>query len=292
MNLQQFYYFEAIARKKNYTKAAEELSTTQSCLSHSIADLEKELSLSLFYRKGKNIEITEFGLSFLDHVQKIIYELEGIKQDQQQTLAPFSDILKISFTANMSHEYIPNIIRAFQKTGNNQNIQFLFSEMLATKKAIEDLKNDVLDIAFGAKIENPDIDYFHIFDEELFLIVSSESAYAKQKSFHLEDIQKETLITYNYNCGTRYFIDKLFRSHNVAPASLIEVETEKMIASAVSSGLGIGMIPPISGLEQYNVKLLPLDQLTVKRPLYMMWKSEEYPRPAVKNFISFIKHLS
>ena len=90
--------------------------------------------------------------------------------------------------------------------------------MLATKKAIEDLKKDALDIAFGAKIESPDINYFHIFDEELFLIVSKESTYAGQASFRLEDMKKETLVTYNYNCGTRYVIDKLLRSHQVAPA--------------------------------------------------------------------------
>ena len=161
--------------------------------------------------------------------------------------------------------------------------------MLATKKAIEDLKKDALDIAFGAKIESPDINYFHIFDEELFLIVSKESTYAGQACFRLEDMKKETLVTYNYNCGTRYFIDKLLRSHQVAPAGFLEVETEKMIASAVSSGLGIALIPKISELQQFHVTLLPLERLVVKRPLYMMWKAEDYPRPAVKNFLSFVK---
>ena len=289
LNLQQLYYFEAIARLKNYTKAAEELSTTQSCLSHSIADLEKELSLSLFSRKGRNIEITEYGLSFLKHTKKILGELEQMKQEQQQFLAPYADLLRISFTANMSHDYIPNIIRSFQKEKGGTAIRFLFSEMLATKKAIEDLKKDALDIAFGAKIESPDINYFHIFDEELFLIVSKESTYAGQTCFRLEDIKKETLVTYNYNCGTRHFIDKLLRSHQVAPAGFLEVETEKMIASAVSSGLGIALIPKISELQQFHVALLPLERLVVKRPLYMMWKAEDYPRPAVKNFISFVK---
>ena len=46
MNLQQLYYFQAISRLKNYTKAAEQLLVAQSSLSHSIGDLERELGLS------------------------------------------------------------------------------------------------------------------------------------------------------------------------------------------------------------------------------------------------------
>lgn len=38
MNLQQLYYFQAISRMKNYTKAAEQLLVAQSSLSHSIGD--------------------------------------------------------------------------------------------------------------------------------------------------------------------------------------------------------------------------------------------------------------
>ena len=292
MNIQQLYYFEAIARLKNYTKAAVELSTTQSCLSHSIADLEKELSISLFYRKGRNIDITDFGLSFLTHVNKILEELEAIKEEQQKTLAPFTGTLHIAFTANMSHEYIPGIIRAFNRNPQNHNIHFTFSELQATKKAIEDIHNGFLDIAFGAKVKNPDIDYYHIYDEELFLIVPKESPYAKEKQFCLENLQKETLITYNYNCGTRNFIDKLLHQYRITPRKFVEVETEKMIASAVSSGLGVAIMPIISELQNYNVSVLTLKELTMIRPLYMMWKKVEYPRPLLKNFINFIKSYS
>lgn len=37
MNLQQLYYFQAISRLKNYTKAAEQLLVAQSSLSHSVS---------------------------------------------------------------------------------------------------------------------------------------------------------------------------------------------------------------------------------------------------------------
>lgn len=54
MNLQQLYYFQAISRLKNYTKAAEQLLVAQSSLSHSIGDLERELGVPLFFKVGRN----------------------------------------------------------------------------------------------------------------------------------------------------------------------------------------------------------------------------------------------
>ena len=53
MNLQQLYYFQAISRLKNYTKAAEQLLVAQSSLSHSIGDLERELGVPLFFKSSR-----------------------------------------------------------------------------------------------------------------------------------------------------------------------------------------------------------------------------------------------
>ena len=64
MNLQQLYYFQAISRLKNYTKAAEQLLVAQSSLSHSIGDLERELGVPLFFKWGGTSTSRNMGSSF------------------------------------------------------------------------------------------------------------------------------------------------------------------------------------------------------------------------------------
>ena len=88
MNLQQLYYFQAISRLKNYTKAAEQLLVAQSSLSHSIGDLERELGVPLFFKVGRNIDITEYGKQFLIHVDRITAELELANQELKNMLNP------------------------------------------------------------------------------------------------------------------------------------------------------------------------------------------------------------
>ena len=61
MNLQQLNYFCTIVQKQSYTRASEQLRVTQSTLSHSINELERELNAPLLIRSGRNITLTPFG---------------------------------------------------------------------------------------------------------------------------------------------------------------------------------------------------------------------------------------
>ena len=64
MNLQQLYYFRKLAEVQHYTKAAKALYITQPSLSDSISSLESELSVALFQKKGRGIELTKYGQEF------------------------------------------------------------------------------------------------------------------------------------------------------------------------------------------------------------------------------------
>ncbi|TXH34247.1 MAG: LysR family transcriptional regulator [Rhodospirillaceae bacterium] len=53
--------FEAAARLSSFRAAAEELSITQSAVSHQIAGLEERLGTALFHRTARRVELTEAG---------------------------------------------------------------------------------------------------------------------------------------------------------------------------------------------------------------------------------------
>ena len=111
MNLQQLYYFQAISRLKNYTKAAEQLLVAQSSLSHSIGDLERELGVPLFFKVGRNIDITEYGKQFLIHVDRITAELELANQELKNMLNPNMGKIRIALAYTVSNRFIPNMIQ-------------------------------------------------------------------------------------------------------------------------------------------------------------------------------------
>ena len=53
--------FEAAARHESYTRAADELSLSQSAISRQVQTLEDQLGVPLFRREGRSVKLTEVG---------------------------------------------------------------------------------------------------------------------------------------------------------------------------------------------------------------------------------------
>ena len=79
MELLQLHYFKVVARTESITKASEELYITQPALSKNISRLENEVGARLFDRVGNRIQLNQFGMAFLKHINKVSSELaEGV----------------------------------------------------------------------------------------------------------------------------------------------------------------------------------------------------------------------
>lgn len=166
-------------------------------------------------------------------------------------------------------------------------IQFEFSEKQAAK-IIDAFANRTLDLGFGARMDSDQLEYFHIFDEEIVAVVSSRHPLALRGSVKLQDLIREPMVSYTYNCGTRYWIDDVFRRFQLTPNIIQEVDTEKVMASAVASGLGVALMPRMTELSIYDVVPLTLENSELHRPMFMCWPKGETLRPVVKNFRDYI----
>ena len=65
MTLTQLNYLITIAATKSLNKAAEQLYVSQPSLTNAIKELEKELGITLFYRSGRGVTLTNDGTEFL-----------------------------------------------------------------------------------------------------------------------------------------------------------------------------------------------------------------------------------
>ena len=81
MNLQQIRIIgEALQRDLNLTEVAKALNTSQSGVSKHIMDLEYELGVDIFVRRGKRIvALTEPGKELAGLVERILLDVKGIK---------------------------------------------------------------------------------------------------------------------------------------------------------------------------------------------------------------------
>jgi DNA-binding transcriptional LysR family regulator len=76
--------FEAAARHQSFTKAAEELSVTQSAVCRQVAALESFLDVRLFRRTRRGVMLTEAGL---DYSRSVGARLDEVERDTLELMA-------------------------------------------------------------------------------------------------------------------------------------------------------------------------------------------------------------
>ena len=72
MDLRQLRYFAAVARERNFTRAAAILHITQPPLSRQIQLLEEELGVALIVRKSRPVKLTDAGRLFYEQAMQVL----------------------------------------------------------------------------------------------------------------------------------------------------------------------------------------------------------------------------
>jgi DNA-binding transcriptional LysR family regulator len=137
--------FLTVAKEENMTKASSVLGLTQSALSQRITNLEKELEVTLFYREGKKLVLTDKGESLLNYAQSLaLLESEFLKKFNGKS-NNLAGVIRIgAFSSILRSMVIPALTPLIQKY---PEIQFDFqSHEISELPGI--LKNQKCDLIF------------------------------------------------------------------------------------------------------------------------------------------------
>ena len=105
--------FEAAARHLSFTDASKELSLTQGAISYQIRQLESKLSVALFRRRARQVDLTPAGRSLFHTIHRLFRELE----DEIHRIAPGKD--QLILTVSVSTYFVTRWLS--QRLGNFLN---------------------------------------------------------------------------------------------------------------------------------------------------------------------------
>lgn len=288
MNLNHLNYFRVLAKLEHYTQAADKLSITQPSLSHAMSSLEKDLGTYLFEKQGRNIKLTKYGKIYFEYVDRALSELEKGEKKLRELTNISSGTIELGYIYTLGPTFVPALIKSFVSIGENKNIKFSFGQG-TTKSLIEDLKNEKFDIVLCSYVENEeDVEFIPIRREELVVIVANDHPLAQKDFIDLRDVDNYPLIGFSEKSGIRPLINNLFEKVNITPNIICEVEEDNAVIGLVEINYGIAVVPKISSLKNYNVKVLPIINPAHERFIYLVTLKNRYLAPSVKAFKNYI----
>ncbi|WP_333653032.1 LysR family transcriptional regulator [Lacrimispora sp.] len=286
MNLPQLYYFLKLAELQHYTKAAKELYIAQPSLSDSIASLEQELGISLFQKKGRNVQLTKYGEEFYMHVSQALNELERGIASMKNHSGQVEGSIDIGCIPTLLGDFLPSAIQNYR--GKNPRTKFNIFQGHSIEVA-HGVASGKYDLGFCSKVEDePDLIFVPILAQELVLIVNGTHALAGRKEVCLGELKSYNLITYRESLPIGKVVGQLLKERKIDAA--FSYDDEISIGGVVSESPLAAIVARTSFLKQFDdlIIISLTDVPKDARLIYMAYSKKNFISSAVEAFADFV----
>jgi len=247
MNLRDLQYISSVAETRHFGKAAERCFVSQPTLSGQIKKLEAELSVVIFERTNRSVEITPVGEAILDHARQIMEQADAIRQLALAHQDPLAGPLRIGAIPTLSPYLMPLILMPL-KTSHPQLKLVLSEEM--TDVLLRRLHNHEIDAALLATpVEEAELEVIPLFDEPFWLAHPRDHAFYNQDEISRTDLENtELLLLSEGHCLARQAMDVCHLKQRKEQGEMADLRAASLetLLQLVAAGFGSTLVPALA----------------------------------------------
>ncbi|MEK1888904.1 MAG: LysR family transcriptional regulator [Phyllobacterium sp.] len=244
MDLRQLRYFVAVARERNFTRAADILHIAQPPLSRQIQLLEEELGVALLTRKSRPVRLTEAGRLFYEQAMQVLGRVEQMREATRRVGLNQNSVLSIGFVASTLYGGLPSLVRKLRQHAPELDIQLL--EMVSVQQ-IPALKEGRIDIGFGRlRHSDPNVVGIVLREERLAVAIPLGTPLAQDQSpLPVSALASQKVIVYPKEPRPGYAdqVLNLLHSYDVRPSEVHEVREIQTALGLVAAEAGVCVVP-------------------------------------------------
>ncbi|MBK9703009.1 MAG: CysB family HTH-type transcriptional regulator [Betaproteobacteria bacterium] len=243
MNLQQLRYVrETVRRNLNITEAANALFTSQPGVSKQIKELEDELGVEIFVRRGRRVVgLTEPGRAVVEVIDRLLVEAENLERVGREYADKDSGGLVIATTHTQARYALPRVVSEFRRRYPKVRLSILQGHPPAIAQLLARGEADI-GIATESLAELPDLVALPAYEWNHAIIVPPDHPLADRKRVRLEDLARFPIVTYSSEFTGRSHIDRAFAEHGLPLDVVLTAIDSDVIKTYVELGLGVGII--------------------------------------------------
>jgi LysR family transcriptional regulator, transcriptional activator of the cysJI operon len=290
MDFKQLEIFVAVAKHKSFSKAAKELFLTQPTVSSHIQNLEHELNTVLINRNNKNVTITEPGRILYEHALEILNNRQRALYNLNEYSGKIEGIIDMACSSIPETYILPEFLKFF--VNKYPDVKFNISHY-DSQDVISEIIDEKISFGFvGSKINNSQINYIDLIDDELVLITSKDLEISNENGYiNIEDIKGCNFIMRKEGSGTRNLIVKQFEKNKVSLDDfniIAHVENNESIKEMVRIGLGLSLVSHRSAtdyIESNKINYYKIKNMEFSRNFYFIHSKKKILTPLEEKFI-------
>ena len=243
MNINQMRCINAIVKSNfNLSMAAIALHATQPGVSAQIKQLENELGIFIFQRKGKRIlGLTPAGKEVHRLGDEILKKISNIRLVGEEFNNEKRGVFTIATTHTQARYALPSVIAAFAKRYPEVQLRIRQGNPKQISEMVLHGEADIV-IATEAIPNYDNLAMLPVYRWNRCVVARPEHPILQASHLHIKDIAEFPLLTYDFAFTGRSIMNRAFEQAGLIPNVVLTAIDSDVIKHYVELGLGIGII--------------------------------------------------
>jgi len=271
--------FHLAARLGSMSGAARFAGVSQPTISAHIGKLEKTYGLELFFRKGRQLELTEFGM-MLQEITNRMYEAEteALSLLEQGKLS-YKGTLRVSAVG--PYNVMP-IIEKFQQCHPNVYVSLSFGDSSQITEQVINYRSDVGVLVHA--VEDSRIDCIAYRKQPLVMFASKKHRLATRKTCFFSDLHNENFVLREHGSSTRRVFLDVMAEKGISVRSNLEIGSRESVHEAVALNLGLGVVSKMAYRLDARTVILPISDARLQTYVHVISRRDRQASLLVSRF--------
>jgi DNA-binding transcriptional LysR family regulator len=282
MEMQQVRYFVALAKTRNFTRAAEQCNVSQPALTRAIQQLEHELGGPLFHRERHNTHLSELGKMMLPYLEGVEESSRAAKDAARAARKLENVTLTLGAMCTIGPQLIAELIVGFRAENPEVAVQVIDGEARAMIDKLE--RGDLHISLVGVPEELPE--QFHmvpVFSEKFVIVLPPGHPFAEKRAIRVAELDGQPYVGRS-NCEVFQFVTDDFARRGVTTRKVFSSPRDEWVQNMIKAGLGFGFFPEFAVTDPELV-VRPLIDPGYSRTIFLATVRGRPHSPAIGAFV-------
>lgn len=248
LSLRQLEVFAAVARGESVSAAARELAMSQSAVSGSLADLERQFDVRLFERIGKRLKLSEVGRSLRPRAEALCAQARQLESELSGEAE--SGELSVGATLSIGNYLCAPLMARFMREHPGSRVRLHVANTVEIARQVRNFEIDV-GLVEG-EVSDSELEVTRWRDDELCVFASPQHPLARREHLSDADLKSAAWILREQGSGTRQTFERAMRGLLPELEVVLELEHTEAIKSAVKAGLGLGCVSRVALVDAFK----------------------------------------
>lgn len=234
MNITRLTYFHAVVAHRTVSKAAEHLYISQPSLSNAIRELERELGVSLFYRRHNGMFLSPAGTKLYNATKELLSKYEEACH-VMRTIGKEADQVRLGIPPMLASLIFADIYKGFVL--ENPEIELSITEK-GKYELLDGLNDGLLDVVLlpHTKPFDKDLSASRIGTLEIVCTLPRQSPLACERAISAKSLDGYPLVLFSESFFQTKAVKSWFKEAGVLPTVSVRTEQITTAMSMIENG--------------------------------------------------------